>query len=249
MPGKTKPRENLDPIAYIKTVIEEIGTKIKEADEKISEKNYVEAEKVFEQASNYYENRMLSLSKLQQKLYFPNMEDLKSSEKTRETYETASKNLVLCLAVLKVKRDKNAPIAEAQKFRNNSQAEKDSLAKTVHEMIDALEVERNALEILTKKLDGADEAYVKVTNGGKTSDDLAQAIPNMQILGAFIAALGATAVAIAFVALGAAGLAMPGVVLAGFGVGTALIGSSIFSSPAKNMDEYISNMHDPFSMA
>jgi hypothetical protein len=72
---------------------------------------------------------------------------------------------------------------------------------------------------------------------------------DMQILGGFIATLGIAAVAIAFVALNAAGLALSGVLLAGFGVGAALLGCSIFSSTAKNMDEYADNVYESFGAA
>lgn len=52
---------------------------------------------------------------------------------------------------------------------------------------------------------------------------------NMHILGGFVATLGITAVAIAFVALNAAGFAMPGVVLASVGMGIIYKGCCFFN--------------------
>lgn len=52
----------------------------------------------------------------------------------------------------------------------------------------------------------------------------------MMVLGGFIAAVGAAAVAIAFTVLNAATLGIPGLVLAGAGIAAALIGCGIFVS-------------------
>jgi len=57
---------------------------------------------------------------------------------------------------------------------------------------------------------------------------------NMQILGAFIAAVGIAAIAVAFTVLNAATLGIPGVVVAGAGLAAALTGLGLFKTAYDN---------------
>jgi len=241
------PNANPKPITYISVVIQHINQQIEKVDTLIERKNYIEAEKVLANAINHYEARIHDLSLFQQKMYFPDMSNLDGSKNTRARYDNASKELVSRLEVLVEKRKTNTPIAEAQTNYKTLMEQKELAAAKLHKSSVEFQKERQAREELTKKTDEAQKAYVTASIDEKNSDESSDLFSNMQILGAFITALGAAAVAIAFIALNAAGLAMPGVVLAGFGVGTALLGVSIFNSKAKNIEEYSDNICTDFS--
>jgi hypothetical protein len=239
--------ENPKPITYINVVIQHINKEIEQADTLIAKENYIEAEEVLANAINHYEVRIHDLSQFQQKMYFPDMSNLDGSKNTRARYDNVSIELVSRLKVLVKNRETNLPKAEAQKEYKKLKEQKALAIQKVQGIAENFEKERQALEELTKKTDEAHAIYIEESGDEKTPDESSEPFTNMQILGAFITALGAAAVAIAFVVLSAAGLAMPGVVLTGFGVGTALLGASIFNSKAKNIDEYKDNICAYFS--
>lgn len=244
----TQKDEDLDPIQYINTVIAHINAKIKEGDDCVVKGEHLQANTAFNNAVNHYKTRMHDLSQLQQKLFFPDMSKLDGVEETRNIYNTTSGELISLLAALEDKRKNNESAALAEEVTMEIGNKKFEVQCEVEQLTGTLQNKKIELSELTEKFDKEYAEYRKISKktGSEfqptTQDDSIETAFDMQVLGAFIAALGVTAVAIAFVALNAAGLAMPGVVLAGFGVGTALLGASIFSSTAKDINDYSDNI-------
>lgn len=249
-----KDKESVNPISYINSIITNLAYQKQQAKDLISQEKYIEAEKIFATALAEYDARVNDLKKIKYDMLFPcshELDNVDELDATSQKYTEASGILLQSLRELVAQRKENTPIAKAQEHLLILEQERQLTLEEAEKQAQNVEQLTSKAEETSRQAAEAQAVFenLKTGNHEKKVDDSSDKTLNMQILGGFITALGVAAVAIAFAALNAAGLAMPGVLLAGFGVGVTLLGASIFSSKAKNIDDYTRNVYGYIGMA
>jgi|GEM_PF-1775340 len=244
--GKSSEQDE-NPVKYINEVIDHLENKRKEADIHIENNEYIEAKNTLDKAFEYYQARIQDLSNYKQTLFFPSSsKKLEESKKDQELFTQISEKLISILSSLEERQVKNQPIAKAERAYKDLKKQQETASQELDNAKNNVTEQQEVLKKIREKLDEAQQAYSNVSNAeiaDNAQNTPSEPVLDMQILGAFIGAIGVSAVAIAFVALNAAALTIPGVMLASFGVGAALFGGSIFSSNAKNIDEYTKDVY------